>query len=126
MTYRLGKRSRRVLRGVHHDLVILVATAIVDSPIDFTVLEGLRTEERQRQLVSSGASKTMNSRHLTGHAVDVAPWFNGAVSWHGPHFDFLAEHMKSTAKRLGIGVEWGGDWRTFVDKPHWQLPRSVK
>lgn len=128
MAYRLGTGSRSRLAGVHQDLVILCATAIADSgcPIDFTVLEGRRTKARQQYLVKTGASKTMNSRHLTGHAVDLAPWVDGAPSYHWPHYHPLAKHLKAVAKRVGIQVEWGGDWRSFVDGPHWQLPWSVK
>lgn len=127
MTYRLGRGSRSRLARVHQDLVILVSTAIADPgcPVDFTVLEGRRTLLRQKQLVKQGASKTLNSRHLTGHAVDIAPWINGSPSWHWSHYEPLAEHMKAVAKRIGITVEWGGDWK-WRDGPHWQLPRSVK
>lgn len=96
--------------------------AIQITPIDFTVLEGLRSVDRQRQLRNSGASKTMNSRHLTGHAIDIAPLLNGRVSWDWPLYYPLAEAVKLAAKEKGIPIEWGGDWRTFKDGPHWQLP----
>lgn len=96
--------------------------AIQITPIDFTVLEGLRSVDRQEQLVSSGASKTMNSRHLTGHAIDIAPLLNGKVSWDWPLYYPLADAVKLAAKEKNIPIEWGGDWRTFKDGPHWQLP----
>ena len=122
MTYRLGSKSKERLTGVHPDLVKVVNRAIQITDIDFTVLEGLRTVERQRQLVKAGASKTMNSRHITGHAVDLAPLLNGAVSWDWPLYHKRAKHVKQAAKDVGITIEWGGDWRTFKDGPHWQLP----
>lgn len=118
----LGKKSRSRLVGVHPDLIIVFATAIQRTDIDFAVIEGLRTEERQRELVESGASKTMNSRHLTGHAVDVAPYIAGEIRWDWPLYDRLAKTIKQAAKDCGITVEWGGDWKSFRDGPHWQLP----
>lgn len=122
MTYQLGKRSLDRLQGVHPDLVKVVKRAIEITEIDFTVLEGLRTKERQRQLVNSGASLTMRSRHITGHAVDLAPLDNGEVSWHWPHYHILAPAVKQAAEELGVPIEWGGSWRKFPDGPHWQLP----
>lgn len=123
MAYRLGKRSLKRLQGVHPDLVKVIKRAIELTPIDFTVLEGKRSVARQRRLVRSGASKTMNSRHLTGHAVDIAPLHpNGKISWHWPHYFLLEPAVKQAARELGITVEWGGDWRSFKDGPHWQLP----
>ena len=79
MTYKLGTRSLQSLSGVHPDLVAVVKRAIQITPQDFTVIEGVRNIERQKQLVAKGASKTMNSRHITGHAVDMVPWLQ-AVS----------------------------------------------
>ena len=122
MAYQLGAKSKAKLTGVHPDLVKVVNRAIQITDIDFTVLEGLRTVERQRQLVKAGASKTMNSRHITGHAVDLAPLLNGAVSWDWPLYHKLAKHVKQASKDVGVTIEWGGDWRMFKDGPHWQLP----
>jgi len=119
---RLGKRSRERLIGVHPDLVIVFATAIQRTKVDFTVLEGMRTLERQKALVKSGASKTLKSRHLTGHAVDVAPLIDGEVRWDWPLYHDLAKVIKQAAKDCGIPIEWGGSWATFKDGPHWQLP----
>ena len=120
--FRLGSVSKSRLRGVHPDLVKVVERAIELTPVDFTVLEGLRTIARQRQLVAASASKTMNSRHLTGHAVDIAPLLNGKVSWDWPLYHLIAPAVKQAAKDLGVPIEWGGDWRSFKDGPHWQLP----
>jgi len=122
MTIILGQRSLSRLEGVHPDLVRIVKKAAALSDLDFTVLEGLRSVERQKQLVSQGASKTMNSRHLTGHAVDLAPILGGEVSWAWPQYHRLAKIVKAAAAAENVAVTWGGDWRTFKDGPHWELP----
>lgn len=122
--YKLGARSLERLEGVHPDLVAVVKLAIQKTEIDFTVLEGLRTKERQVQLVASGASRTMNSRHLTGHAVDLGAILNGKIEWSWPLYDKIAKAMKDAAEELNIPVEWGGDFKSFKDGPHWQLPRD--
>lgn len=90
----------------------------------FRVVEGLRTKERQAQLVAAGASQTMNSRHLTGHAVDLAPLVSGQVRWDWPLFYPLADALKQSADVIGVDVEWGGDWKKWKDGPHWQLSWS--
>jgi peptidoglycan L-alanyl-D-glutamate endopeptidase CwlK len=120
--YKLGKRSLARLEGVHPDLVRVVKMAIEFSPMDFTVLEGKRSLQRQKELVAKGASKTMRSRHLTGHAVDIAPLDeDGDVTWHWPEYHRLAPVIKQAAKDCCVDIEWGGDWRSFKDGPHWQL-----
>lgn len=121
----LSTRSLDRLRGVHPDLIHVVQLAIRLTPVDFTVLEGLRTKERQAQLVAAGASRTMNSRHLTGHAVDIAPLVGGTVSWDWPLYHRLAPAVKQAAAELGVAIVWGGDWKTFKDGPHWELDRKV-
>ena len=93
--------------------------------IDFAVIEGLRTLERQKVLHTAGATKTLKSRHLTGHAVDLAPYINGSIRWDWPLFYKIADAMKAASKELGITLEWGGDWKSFKDGPHWQLPKDV-
>jgi len=122
MTIILGTRSLARLEGVHPDLVRIVKKAADISDLDFTVLEGLRTVERQKELVKQGASKTMNSRHLTGHAVDLAPMINGKISWDWPLYKRLAKTVKAAAAVERLPLQWGGDWRTFKDGPHWELP----
>ncbi|MAR57141.1 MAG: hypothetical protein CMM93_08170 [Rickettsiales bacterium] len=124
MTYRLGKRSRQRLEGVHPDLVKVVERAIEISQVDFTVLEGLRNIERQQLLYKAGASSTLNSRHLTGHAVDLGAYVDGAVRWDWPLYHKIAHAMKQAAVELRIPIEWGGDWKSFPDGPHYQLPRK--
>lgn len=122
MTITLGARSLTRLEGVHPDLVRIVKTAAAMSDLDFTVLEGLRTVERQKQLFAQKATKTMNSRHLTGHAVDLAPMIDGKISWDWPLYNRLAKAVKAAAAVERLPVQWGGDWRTFKDGPHWELP----
>lgn len=117
----LGNRSRSRLDGVHQDLIIVMATAIQRTPIDFAITEGVRTLARQKQLVKIGASKTLKSRHLTGHAVDVAAYVDGEVRWDWPLYEKIAKAVKAAAKDCNIPIEWGGDWRSFKDGPHWQL-----
>jgi peptidoglycan L-alanyl-D-glutamate endopeptidase CwlK len=122
VAYSFGKRSLERLKGVHPDIVRVMKRAIAASDIDFTVIEGMRTATRQRQLVKAGASTTMRSRHLTGHAVDIAPLVKGEVRWDWPLYHRLAKIVKEAAAAEGVPLEWGGDWVRFKDGPHWQLP----
>lgn len=121
MNYRLSNRSKARLEGVHPDLVACVKRAIEITEVDFSVLEGLRTPERQAQLVANGASTTSNSRHLTGHAVDLGAYINGSIDWSWPLYYKIADAMKQAADELNVDLEWGGDWTTFKDGPHFQL-----
>ena len=125
MAFVLGARSQKAMIGVHPDLVRVVRRAIQVSEIDFTVTEGVRTMARQRELVAKGASRTLNSRHLTGHAVDLAALINGKVEWAWPLYGRLAGAMKYAAQEVGVPIRWGGDWTTFRDGPHFELPRSI-
>lgn len=118
----LNERSLSRLDGVHEDLVTVVKRAAELTPIDFVVTEGLRTIGRQKELVAKGASRTMKSRHLTGHAVDLAAMLGDEVRWDWPLYAKLADAMKTAADELQIPIEWGGDWRNFRDGPHFQLP----
>ena len=121
--FKLGKKSIERLQGVHPDLVRVVERAIELSTVDFTVLEGLRSPERQQTLVASGASQTLNSRHITGHAVDLGAWVDNQVDWSWPLYTKIAHAMKAAANELGVAIVWGGDWRTFKDGPHFELDR---
>ena len=112
------------LANVHPDLVAVVEKA--REYYSFAVVEGLRTVERQRELVAKGASQTMASRHLTGHAVDLAPWLdadkdgvadNGEIRWDWPMFFPLADAMKKAAAELGVQIVWGGAWKNLNDLP---------
>ena len=122
MTYKLGTRSNQSLSGVHVDLVAVVKRAIEITEVDFSVIEGIRHIERQRQLVKEGKSTTLNSRHLTGHAVDMVPY---PVDWEDlERFELMAEAMKSASEELEIPIKWGGDWKSFYDAPHFELDRK--
>jgi|TARA_R110002153_G_scaffold17350_2_gene60205 peptidoglycan L-alanyl-D-glutamate endopeptidase CwlK len=123
MTYVLGARSLGSLSGVHPDMVAVVKRAIEITGVDFTVIEGLRTVERQRTLLNDGKSTTMNSRHITGHAVDMVPW---PVDWNDlERFEVMSKAMKTAAEELNIPIVWGGDWKSFYDAPHFELDRKV-
>ena len=127
MTRRWSQRSLGNLRGIHPDLRRVMDRALQESPVDFVVIEGLRTQDRQRQLVAEGASRTMNSRHLTGHAVDLMPIdpADGRGKFDWPLYHLLAPAVKLAAQREGVALVWGGDWRTFKDGPHFELDRKV-
>jgi peptidoglycan LD-endopeptidase CwlK len=105
--------------------VRVVRHALTLTPVDFAVVEGLRTRERQAELLAKGATTTLNSRHLTGHAVDLAPVIDGEIRWDWPPFYKIADSMKAAAAALGVPLVWGGDWRTFKDGPHYELDRKV-
>ncbi len=140
MSIVLGQRSLSRLEGVHPDLVRVVKKAAALSSLDFTVLEGLRTEERQKQLMDLGATKTLNSRHLTGYAVDLSPMVGGTVRWDWPLYHQLAEVVRSASVSENVPIRWGGTWkllsaingpvtakvlsRSLPDGPHFELPRA--
>jgi len=147
----LSARCELRLAGVHPDLVRVVRRAAEGGAL-FRVVEGLRSQERQRDLVASGASQTMASRHLTGHAVDLAPFVDGAVSWDWKHFFPLADAVADAARKEGVPIIWGGAWgrlvqdwpkggakaaqdayaaerkaagrKPFLDGPHFELPAA--
>lgn len=125
MTYRLSQRSRDRMKGVHPDMVAVVERAIQITGIDFTITEGLRTPARQKELVKAGASRTQNSRHLTGHAVDIAAWVDGTVRWDWPLYPKIAAAFKQAAKELNTPIIWGGDWPRLRDGPHFELDRKA-
>lgn len=147
----LSKKSLDRLSGVHPKLVEVVRLAIGDTEIDFGVLEGVRSKARQAQLVASGASKTMDGRHITGHAVDLGAMVGGTVRWDWPLYYKVAEAMQRAAKTLGVPIVWGGVWdiplrdigdpadavadyvvrrkamgkKAFIDGPHFELSREA-
>lgn len=125
MSFVLSKRSRDRMIGVHPALVGVVERAIALTPVDFMVTEGVRTLERQAQLVRAGASRTLNSRHLSGHAVDLAALVDGAVRWDWPLYPRIAGSMKAAAAERGVALIWGGDWKSLRDGPHFELDRRV-
>lgn len=122
--FKFGNRSRRNLQGVHQDLVNVVVRALSTSSLDFGITEGLRTIDRQALLVEQGLSTTMNSRHLTGHAVDIVAYDNGTVSWKWGLYDKIKDDFKAAADYYDVDIEWGGEWVSFKDGVHFQLSRK--
>ena len=148
MSYKLGKNSLAKLEGVDERMVAVVKYAINVTKQDFSVICGLRTIEEQRKLVAKGASKTMNSKHIGGLAVDLMAYCGGA-RWELNLYDDIADAMKQAANDLGIHVRWGAAWhinsigefegsmadamneyidlrrsqgrRPFIDAPHFEL-----
>jgi len=116
----ISDRSRKALTGVHPDLVRVIERAD-ELGAKFTVVCGCRTEAEQKLLVAQGKSKTMRSRHRTGHAVDLV---DEHFTWHEHEMKALAEVVKRAAADVGVPVEWGGDWKSFIDTPHFQLPAA--
>ena len=146
----LSSRCELRLAGVHPDLVRVVRNAAEGGAL-FRVEEGLRTVERQRQLVAKGASQTMASRHITGHAVDVLPLVDGQPTFDWQYYFPLADAFRAAAIAEGVPVVWGGAWgqemaqyatakagqaayvarvkeagrKPFLDGPHFELARAA-
>jgi peptidoglycan L-alanyl-D-glutamate endopeptidase CwlK len=151
MSFKLGTRSRAELQRVHPDLVAVVERAIQLTVQDFAVHDGIRTLAEQKKYVASGVSKTLDSRHLTGHAVDLVPYVNGQLRWEMEPIYKIADAVRIAAKELGTPIRWGGAWdvlltdlkdppdemvddyiarrkavgkKAFIDGPHYELPRD--
>ncbi len=149
MPFKLSQRSLDRLVGVKPQLIEVVKLAIELTTVDFGVVEGVRTLETQKRYVETGKSQTMNSKHLTGDAVDLAVYIDGQVSWELNVYDNLADAMKTAAAQKGVGLKWGAAWnvpdirnwkgsmeaamnhyiderrkqgkRPFIDAPHFEL-----
>ena len=149
MSFELSLRSLDRLNGVDDSLVVVVKRAIQLTEVDFGVSEGLRSIDRQKELVAKGASKTMNSKHIDGLAVDLVAYIDGRVSWELNLYDNIADAMAAAAKEYGVTIRWGGAWhiddigtwqgkmedamttyidlrrsqgkRPFIDGPHFEL-----
>ena len=121
----LDKRSLAKLEGVHEDLVKVVMRAAELSAIAFVVTEGRRSLEQQTANVAKGVSKTMRSRHVgpISYAVDIAALIDGKVVWKPwSLYEDIAKAFKEAAKELDIPIAWGGDWHSFKDGCHFELP----
>jgi peptidoglycan L-alanyl-D-glutamate endopeptidase CwlK len=149
MSFELSLRSLDRLNGVDDSLVVVVKRAIQLTEVDFGVSEGLRSIDRQKELVAKGASKTMKSKHIDGLAVDLVAYIDGRVSWELNLYDNIADAMAAAAKEYGVTIRWGGAWhiddigtwegkmedamttyidlrrsqgkRPFIDGPHFEL-----
>ena len=119
MAYKLSTRSQERLMGVEPELKEVVYEAIKVTKIDFGVIEGLLTEEKQKQLVESGASQTMKSKHLEGRAVDLMAYIGGRGSWELNVYDEIADAMKEAAVKVDVAVRWGAAW-TVTDIREWE------
>ncbi|NRT56448.1 M15 family metallopeptidase [Sphaerotilus uruguayifluvii] len=151
MPYKLSERSLKELTGVHDDLVSVIRRAAELSAEEFAVHDGIRTLEEQKELVRAGASQTLDSRHLTGHAVDLVPVINGKLRWEWDPIYRIADAVRTAAKELEIPLRWGGAWdidftssndhtedlvadysarrkragkKVFLDGPHYELPKA--
>lgn len=124
MAFTLNDNSLKKFEGVHPDLVKVAKRAIELSPLQFQITEGLRTKERQAMLFKQGATKTMNSRHITGHAVDFAVFLDGVLHWDWPLYPKVAKAFQQAAKELNIKISCGAFWTRFPDGPHIELDRS--
>jgi len=123
--HKWGRRSKKNQEGVHPDLIKVLDRTLELCPFDLTTLEGRRTVMRQRELVDAGASWTMDSRHLTGHAADLGVLVNGELRWDWSLYYILGACAKRAGEELGIAIEWGGDWNhPKKDGPHIQLSRK--
>lgn len=132
MSFFLSKRSLSKLRGVDSRLVRVVRHAIQITEVDFAVTEGMRGKARQRWLVVQGRSRTLRSKHLVGHAVDLmaAGDLDGdgdidaqdkSITWDREHYGKLAEAMYEAARALDVTIRWGGSFKSFYDGPHFEL-----
>lgn len=129
MKAKLGKKSKLNLcdnldfRLVH----IILEVARLDLPCDFGVFETKRTLEKQREYVQKGVSKTMNSKHIPDkkgivRAVDIVPYVNGKYTWENKYLDELMPVFEEVANKLyPYQIEFGKNWKTFIDKPHIQI-----
>ena len=116
-----SEKSNTKLEGVDERLVQVAHLALQLSPVDFGITEGVRTLERQKELVKAGASRTLKSKHLEGKAIDVVAYVGGKVAWDWPLYEKIAKAFKQAAAELDVNIKWGGDWATFKDGPHFQL-----
>ena len=148
MEYKFGKISLDNLKNVHPDLVKVMMAAITNSPVDFTITEGLRSQARQQELYAQGRTKKgikvtnvdgvkKKSNHQDeadgkkdnlGSAVDLYPFFLGQVQVNHKdtvkNLKLIAAHIKKVATELKIGITWGGDWKSPYDPPHFELKRK--
>jgi len=149
-SFKFGQKSLNELNGVHSELVAVVNRALELTVQDFAVHDGIRSFEEQKNYVASGVAQTMDSRHLTGHAVDLVPYINGKLRWEWEPIYKIADAVRIAANELGTPIRWGGAWdvsftetsdspedlvidyvarrkkagkKAFIDGPHFELPK---
>lgn len=125
MTFNLGGHSEHNLRGVHPDIPRVVRRAITLTTVDFAVIEGVRTKQRQEQLFAAKATRTLNSKHLTGDAVDLAAWVGGRHSWDWPLYYEIAHAMRRAAIEESVRIRWGGVWDRVLNDIDGDLDDAV-
>jgi len=148
--WKFGSRSLKKLEGVDDRLVRVAHLALRHSSIDFGITCGMRTKAEQAQLVREGKSKTMNSRHLSGMAVDIVCYKGGRVTWALGDYVVAAQSFAHAARTLDVTVRWGAAWHTtlnetdskqsmddyvdlrtsqgrkpFIDGPHFEIPKRI-
>ena len=128
---KLNERSLNNLKGVHPALINVVqktADLMGELPnYSFVITQGLRTLEQQKQLLKEKKTTTLKSKHLTGHAVDIAVFIDGKLTWDLKEYKKVADLFKEAGKELNVDIEWGGDWVSFKDGPHFQIdPNKYK
>jgi peptidoglycan L-alanyl-D-glutamate endopeptidase CwlK len=124
--YTLSQKSKKTLIGVKPNLVKVVEKAITITQVDFGVLEGVRTLELQKKYVAQGKSRTLDSKHLSGDAVDLVAYVNGKVSWEEDCYFAIAAAMQLAAIEYQVIVGWGGVWDTSLNKLSHNLDKEVK
>lgn len=124
--FKLSKRSLDKLEGVNPLLINVVKRAIELSEVDFGISEGVRSLERQKQLLIEKKSLTLKSKHLTGDAVDVYAWVDGYINWNYHYYEKIAEAMFSAAKELNVEIRWGGNFKQLKDGVHFELKGDNK
>jgi peptidoglycan LD-endopeptidase CwlK len=128
--FTFSNNSMEKLAQVHPDMVKVAMRAIELTSVDFGVIHGIRTLEEEEQAVASGHSQTMHSMHLPqpdglSHAIDIAAFPNGKISWDATYYKLIATFFKQAAQELGIPIVWGGDWTTLKDWGHYELDQKV-
>lgn len=121
--FKFSSRSKERLKGVDEKLVDVIETSLMESPYDFGITEGLRTIEKQKEYVKAGKSQTIKSYHLNGRAVDIVVYKDGKVTWDLKYYKEIADIVKEIAAEKGLKITWGGDWKTLVDGPHFQIEK---
>lgn len=121
--FKLSKSSLKNLQGVHPDLLAVIRLALRYSKYDFGITSGVRTLEQQQEMIDKGASNTVDSRHLSGHAVDIIVYVNGTSTYRKKFYSKVASSFFKAAIELGVDLEWGGHWESLFDGPHFQLSK---